>query len=62
MLLDIAVPPSRERIYMVCIRKDLDNKNYKFPLLINKDKCVNDILINNGEEKQYIINKPYQLK
>lgn len=56
------VPQSRERIYMVCIRKDLDNKNYKFPLPTNKERCVNDILLNNGEEKQYIINKPYQLR
>ena len=40
------VPQSRERIYMVCIRKDVDNKNYKFPLPINKERCVKDILIN----------------
>jgi len=56
------IPQSRERIYMVCIRKDLDNNNYKFPLPVNKERCVNDILLNNGEEKQYIINKPYELK
>lgn len=55
------VPQSRERIYMVCIRNDLDNKNYKFPKPINIEKCVNDILINNGDEKKYVINKPYLL-
>lgn len=55
------VPQSRERIYMVCIRKDLDNKNYKFPLPIKNEKCVSDILLNNGEERKYIIDKSYKL-
>ncbi len=55
------IPQSRERIYMVCIRKDLDNKNYRFPKPINKERCVNDVLISNGDEKKYIINKPYLL-
>ncbi|MCI8833049.1 MAG: DNA (cytosine-5-)-methyltransferase [Clostridia bacterium] len=55
------VPQSRERIYMVCIKKDLDNNNYKFPKPINKEKCVKDVLINNGDEKKYVINKPYSL-
>lgn len=61
MLLNM-VYHNQERIYMVCIRKDIDNENYKFPLPINKERCVNDILINNGEEEKYIINKPYQLR
>lgn len=56
------VPQARERIYMVCIRKDLDNENYKFPKPIENMKCVKDILISNGEEEKFIINKPYKLK
>ena len=59
---EYGVPQSRERIYMVCIRKDLDNENYKFPLPIKEMKCVNDVLISNGEEKKFIITKPYKLK
>lgn len=56
------VPQSRERIYMVCIRKDLDNKNFQFPKSVNNIKCVEDILLKNGEEKQFIIHKKYELK
>ena len=57
------VPQARERIYMVCIRKDLDNKNYKFPLPLKETKCVNDILLNDDNKtKKYIIHKPYILK
>ncbi len=55
------VPQARERIYMVCIRKDCDNNLFQFPKAIISKKCVNDILINNGEEKKYIINKQYTL-
>lgn len=56
------VPQSRERIYMVCIRKDLDNKNYVFPKPVDVKKCVNDIVLKNGEEKKFVINKKYELK
>ena len=55
------VPQARERIYMICIRKDCDNKSFSFPLSINKKCCVNDILLNTGEERKYIINKEYKL-
>lgn len=55
------VPQARERIYMICIRKDLDNHNYIFPKSINREVCVNDILLTNGEETKYIINKPYKM-
>ena len=46
------VPQARERIYMVCIRKDLDNHNYVFPKSTKQEICVNDILVTNGEEKK----------
>ena len=55
------VPQARERIYMVCIRKDLDNHNYTFPKSTNQETCVNDILLTNGEERKYIISKPYKI-
>lgn len=55
------VPQARERIYMICIRKDLDNHTYTFPKSTNQDVCVNDILLTNGEERKYIINKPYKM-
>lgn len=56
------VPQARERIYMVCIRKDLDNGNYVFPEPLKKNKCVKDILLNDNEVKKYIISKPFKLK
>jgi len=56
------VPQSRERIYMVCIRKDVDNKNYKFPSPLEIKSCVNDILLKDGKEKDFVINKKYELK
>lgn len=55
------VPQARERIYMICIRKDLDNNNYIFPQAMEQKLCVKDILLNNGEEKNFVINKPYKL-
>ena len=55
------VPQARERIYMVCIRKDLDNHNYVFPKSTKQEICVNDILLTNGEEKKYVIHKPYKM-
>lgn len=56
------VPQARERIYMVCIRKDLDNGNYVFPKPLKNNKCVKDILLNSNEVEKYIISKPFQLK
>lgn len=56
------IPQARERIYMVCIRNDLDNKNYEFPNPTNEEKCVKDILLNNLETEKFIITKPYRLK
>lgn len=55
------VPQARERIYMICIRKDLDNHTYIFPTSTKQEICVHDILLTNGEEKKYIINKPYKI-
>lgn len=58
---DYGVPQARERIYMVCIRRDIDNKNFKFPKPFKIERCVRDILLTTGEEKQYIIKKQYLL-
>ena len=56
------IPQARERIYMICIRKDVDKHNYIFPESLKKKMCVNDILLKSGEEKKYVIHKPYQMK
>lgn len=41
---DFGVPQARERVYMVCFRKDLNIKNFKFTDGTGRTKCVRDIL------------------
>ena len=41
---DFGVPQARERVYMVCFRKDLNIKSFKFPVGTGRTKCVRDIL------------------
>ncbi|GAA5819281.1 MAG: DNA (cytosine-5-)-methyltransferase [Methanobrevibacter sp. CfCl-M3] len=55
------IPQSRERIYLICIRKDLDNHNFHFPQQLNVNTSLNDILIDENECEEYIINKKYVL-
>jgi len=55
------IPQSRERIYIICIRKDLDNHKLQFPQQINSKISLNDLLINEKECEDYIINKEYTL-
>lgn len=66
--IDYGVPQSRERIYLVGIRKDLDKKTFKFPIP-KEPKQIEDYLIDDVEltmfEKQstfatfqkYLVNK-----
>ncbi len=45
---DFGVPQNRERIYLVCIRNDILNDNvlsgFNFPVGIQSDTCIRDIL------------------
>ncbi len=43
---DYGVPQKRERIYMVCFRKDIDTGSFTFPKPIKLTKHVEDLLIN----------------
>ncbi len=54
---DYGVPQKRERIYMVCFRKDM-NINFEFPSKINNNKHVIDII----EEDDSVSNKLYRCK
>ena len=40
------IPQSRKRIYIICIRKDIDNKEFNFPKPTQKDIALEDILLN----------------
>lgn len=55
------IPQARERLYMVCIRRDIDNKKFEFPSPVSISKCVNDILLHTGEEEKFVIEKGYRL-
>jgi len=43
---DYGIPQKRERIYMVCFRKDLDVKEFSFPKAFALQKHVEDFLLN----------------
>ncbi|MDD3263897.1 MAG: DNA cytosine methyltransferase [Candidatus Nanoarchaeia archaeon] len=51
------VPQSRQRIYIVCFRKDLEINNFNFPNPTNKEIYLKDILEKNNETKNYIIKR-----
>lgn len=47
---DYGIPQKRERVYMVCFRKDIDNGFFHFPLPFKLKRHVEDFLIK--DEKQ----------
>lgn len=49
-------PQSRKRIYIVCFRKDMGIKNFKFPLPCQEHKYVKDIVCKNNVDK-YVISR-----
>ena len=48
------VPQNRERIFVICIRKDVDNGDFKFPQGRDYGVRLKDILEDNVEEKYYL--------
>ena len=46
------VPQSRERIYFICIRQDIDNKTFEFPKETKINKTIKDILLSSDEIKE----------
>lgn len=53
------VPQSRERVFCICIRKDIDNGKFKFPIPFDTGIRLKDILEKNVEEKYYLKNVKY---
>lgn len=51
---DYGIPQNRERVFIVSIRKDIDNGGFKFPEKMPLNIRVKDILENNVDEKFYI--------
>lgn len=54
---DFGLPQNRERIYMVCIRRDGRVNRFKFPHVTNKEIAISDITLSEHEVQKYIINR-----
>ena len=51
---DYGVPQNRERVYLLFIKKELDNGRFQFPDKIPLTKTLRDVLDQNVDEKFYI--------
>ena len=47
------IPQNRDRLYMVIIKKEVDNKKFKFPMQENKSGNLNDFLVIADEDNFY---------
>ena len=56
---DFDIPQARERVFIVCIRKDIDDGNFEFPIGKQTDKTVSDILENLPRKEIKSSLKPY---
>lgn len=57
---EYGIAQSRKRIYIICIREDIDNQNFKFPDPTNEDVALEDILLK-GNMNEFMLNKKYKL-
>lgn len=57
------IPQCRERVYMICIRKDIDNGTFEFPKEQPIVKCIKDILVPDSEvDSSYYIDDTIVIK
>lgn len=56
---DFGVPQNRERIYIVCFRKDLGISNFEFPEPIDSSKCIKDIMEKETVSVKYYLSNTY---
>lgn len=54
---NFGLPQNRERITIICIRKDIDNGNFEFPTYFNNFKIISDIKEDDKNTKKYIIKR-----
>ena len=54
---DYGIPQNRERVYTISIRKDIDNKQFKFPEKEELKLRLKDMLENEVDEKYYLSDK-----
>jgi DNA (cytosine-5)-methyltransferase 1 len=51
---DYGIPQNRERIFIICVRKDIDDKQFEFPLPFDNGLRLKDFLENEVDEKYYL--------
>lgn len=56
---DFGVPQNRERIYIVCFRKDLKIENFDFPIKTDSSKKLRDIIEENPVPAKYYLSETY---
>lgn len=56
---DFGVPQNRERIYIVCFRKDLGVSGFKFPEPTNSNTCIDDIVEEEPVSVKYYLSDVY---
>lgn len=57
---DCGVPQSRERVFVISIRKDIDKGNYTFPEPFDTGIRLKDVLENQVDEKYYLPDEKVQ--
>lgn len=51
---DYGIPQNRERVFIVSVRKDIDNGSFSFPMPITLDKRLKDVLEKDVDERFYL--------
>ena len=51
---ECGVPQNRERVFVICIRKDIDKHTYKFPKPFDNGVRLKDVLDSKVDEKYYL--------
>lgn len=54
---DYGIPQNRERVFIVSIRKDIDNGRFEFPAPFPLEKRLKDVLEDEADEKYYLSDK-----
>ena len=56
---DYGIPQNRERVYLIFIKKDLDNSKFVFPGEFDNGIRLKDVLEDEVDEKYYLTNSNY---
>lgn len=51
---EAGIPQNRERVFVISIRKDLDNGMYKFPIPFDNGIRLKDVLLDDVDKKYFL--------